>query len=85
MCALDDVPSYCNSHHNQPVSLNPMVDVSEWQRALEAVGESEERCRTLADLAPVVVWMTDVDCDIRSTSSSGTTVEIRVPTSTIGL
>jgi PAS domain S-box-containing protein len=51
-----------NPHRHQPASLNTMVHVSEWQRALEAVGESEERFRTLADCAPVVVWVTDVGC-----------------------
>jgi PAS domain S-box-containing protein len=46
-----------------PLSKTPATasPASEGQRALDALSESESRFRTLAEGAPLVVWMTDVN------------------------
>ena len=40
-------------------AVNMLVDITEHRLAQEAVHESEERFRTLADQAPIMIWMTD--------------------------
>ncbi|HZW10164.1 MAG TPA: PAS domain S-box protein [Phycisphaerales bacterium] len=37
------------------------TDITEWREAQEALRISEERFRTMADSAPVLIWMTDAD------------------------
>ena len=49
---MDELPDMSTAHHFQPV----------WQRTLNALCESNNRFRTLAECAPVVVWMTDTNC-----------------------
>jgi two-component system, chemotaxis family, CheB/CheR fusion protein len=54
--------------HPQPIfdddgnvveAINMLVDITEHRRAEAALRESEERFRTMADQAPVMIWMTD--------------------------
>jgi PAS domain S-box-containing protein len=40
-------------------AVNMLVDISDIKRAGDALKESEERFRTMADQAPIVVWMAD--------------------------
>ena len=58
---MDEVRPVGNSHLNKP-SNTVGQHLSQWQRTLDALRESDDRFRTLAECAPVVVWMTDVDC-----------------------
>lgn len=43
----------------EPCVLTVMNDITEQQRTLQALQESERRFRMLADSAPVMIWMTD--------------------------
>ncbi len=53
---MDDTSSFA------PISsLDAVVQQISEQRALDALRESEGRFRTLAECAPVVIWMTDVN------------------------
>lgn len=40
-------------------AVNMLIDISDFKRAGAAIKESEERFHSMADHAPVVVWMTD--------------------------
>jgi PAS domain S-box-containing protein len=65
--AVDEIHSVGGSRQGSPFSrLKPVTEGQySQQNALEALRESEARFRTLADCAPVVVWMTDVDCSCK--------------------
>ena len=59
---MNDTSSLADSFDRQGSSLKGVVpDVSEQQSALDAYRQSEGRFRTLAECAPLVIWMTDVD------------------------
>jgi two-component system cell cycle sensor histidine kinase/response regulator CckA len=42
-------------------AIATFIDITERRRAENAIRESEERFRTLADSPPVLIWMTDAD------------------------
>ncbi len=58
---MDEVPSFGNPQLNQRSNLNTVSKPGSPQLATDAWLESENRFRTLADCAPVVVWMTDTE------------------------
>lgn len=48
----------------EPCALTVMTDITEYQRALLDQQESEQRFRTLADSAPVLIWMSDESSEV---------------------
>jgi PAS domain S-box-containing protein len=48
-----------DSNPQRLIGLN--IDITEWKRAEAALRESEERFRTVADDAPVMIWMSGLD------------------------
>jgi len=58
---IDDFVS-CQHRDGRPSQLRGfMLDVTERTRAEQAMRESEERFRTVANAAPVMIWMSDAD------------------------
>jgi PAS domain S-box-containing protein len=53
-----------NSSGHVVQAVNMLVDITEHKKQEQAIRESEERFRTLADQAPVIIWMTDVTGNI---------------------
>ena len=53
--------AYFDEHGKIKRTVGMVVDITERKRAEEAVSESEQRFRLVADTAPVVIWMTDTD------------------------
>ena len=52
----------CEYQDGKPAELRGfMIDMSERKQSEEALRESEERFRTMADTAPVMIWMSGVD------------------------
>jgi PAS domain S-box-containing protein len=59
---MEERSSFADALHNLSSSLKTVVaDVSDQKCALDALRESEGRFRTLAECAPVVIWMTDAE------------------------
>jgi PAS domain S-box-containing protein len=46
-------------------AVNMLIDITEQKRTSQALQESEQRFRMIADLVPIAIWMTDEkgDCD----------------------
>jgi PAS domain S-box-containing protein len=59
--SVDDTPSPPGSTEDRLSKTTATAQTSESQRTLDALRESESRFRTLAECAPVVVWMTDAN------------------------
>ena len=53
--------AYFNEHGEIKRIIGMVVDITERKRAEEAVRESEQRFRLIADTAPVIIWMSDTD------------------------
>ncbi len=52
----------CEHRHGQPTELRGfMIDISERKQSEAALRESETRFRTMADTAPVMIWMSGPD------------------------
>jgi PAS domain S-box-containing protein len=51
--------SWANIQLSDQTSVGIGIDVRERKRAEEALRESEERFRTMADFSPTILWMTD--------------------------
>ena len=52
----------CNHLAGEPLQLRGlMLDVTERKRSEQAIRESEERFRTVANAAPVMIWMSGTD------------------------
>jgi PAS domain S-box-containing protein len=47
--------------NGEPCALSLIADITEAKRAEEAKRESEERFRLVANTAPVMIWMSDID------------------------
>jgi PAS domain S-box-containing protein len=58
---VNETPSPTGSTEERLSKSTATAQTSERQRTLDALRESESRFRTLAECAPVVVWMTDVN------------------------
>ena len=48
-------------HYGKPELRGVTLDVTERKRTEQALRESEERFRTVADAAPVMIWMSDIN------------------------
>jgi PAS domain S-box-containing protein len=52
----------CQHHNGKPKQLRGlMLDITERKHSEQTIRESEERFRTVANAAPVMIWMSDTD------------------------